>query len=198
MRIPVLKGMGTTVTRLRPSGLENSADWNGRISPSACPKKSPSGALTAGVRGAIPEHLDADPPQHRGGPIAQRDPDAPHHSARAGCFRQHHTPASGDRDERRAFAARVRLAASAAGAGGILGTRPAGLDSIGQRIERLRVGPSSADSAVRTSMSPIPRTMNPPAVCERHGLQTSGSNDASDLQRWRTAVTFCHVPRPTI
>jgi hypothetical protein len=50
MRIPVRKGIGTTVLRLRPSGFEKSADSNGTMRPSPMPKKSPSGALTAGVR----------------------------------------------------------------------------------------------------------------------------------------------------
>ena len=54
-RIPERNGIGTTETRLRPSGLEKSADWNACISPSASPKKSPSGTSTAGV--AAPSHV---------------------------------------------------------------------------------------------------------------------------------------------
>jgi hypothetical protein len=48
-RTPVRNGIGTTLTKLRPSGLEKSADSNGFISPALWRKKSPNGALTAGV-----------------------------------------------------------------------------------------------------------------------------------------------------
>jgi len=40
--------MGTQQLKLRPSGLEKSADWNVAQRPNPWPKKSPSGALTAG------------------------------------------------------------------------------------------------------------------------------------------------------
>jgi hypothetical protein len=49
MRIPVRNGIGTTELKLLPSGLENSADSKTAVRPSPIPKKSPSGALTAGV-----------------------------------------------------------------------------------------------------------------------------------------------------
>ena len=49
MRIPVRNGIGTKQLRLRPSGFEKSADSNCAIWPSPTPKKSPTGALTAGL-----------------------------------------------------------------------------------------------------------------------------------------------------
>src|SRR5215212_6624485 len=49
MRMPVLNGMGTIELKLRPSGFENSADSKVIVRPRPCPKKSPTGALTAGV-----------------------------------------------------------------------------------------------------------------------------------------------------
>jgi hypothetical protein len=47
--MPLRNGMGTQQLKLRPSGLENSAFWNVTIRPSAWPKKSPMGTLTAGA-----------------------------------------------------------------------------------------------------------------------------------------------------
>src|SRR4051812_19281398 len=41
--------MGTKQLKLRPSGFEKSADWKAAVRPSPTPKKSPTGALTAGV-----------------------------------------------------------------------------------------------------------------------------------------------------
>src|SRR5690349_12356123 len=49
MRMPLRNGMGTLALKLRPSGLENSADSNGKVRPRPTPKKSPSGASTAAV-----------------------------------------------------------------------------------------------------------------------------------------------------
>jgi hypothetical protein len=48
--MPVLNGIWTNELKLRPSGLANRADWKGTIWPRPRPKKSPTGALTAGAR----------------------------------------------------------------------------------------------------------------------------------------------------
>ena len=49
MRAAVRKGIGTVMLNDRPSGFWNSALSNGTARPSPIPKKSPIGALTAGV-----------------------------------------------------------------------------------------------------------------------------------------------------
>ena len=105
MRAAVRNGIGTTALNDRPSGLENSAFSNDAVWPRPGPKKSPNGTATAGVGGAVPEHLEPQRAQHLRRPVADGDPHPADH-ARALDVGQRQGLTGADRVEGRPFAPR--------------------------------------------------------------------------------------------